>query len=616
MINPNVLKFWLPPPNLSLSTWADQYAYLSPESSHEPGRWTSLPYQRGIMDAFTDPTVEMIVFKKSARVGYTKILNHMIGYCIHQDPKSVLMVQPTVEDAQGYSKEELAPMLRDTPALENLVGDSRSRDSNNTILKKSYSGGFIVLVGANSARGFRRMSMPIVLFDEVDGYPPSAGQEGDQIKLGIIRSQYFWNRKIGIGSTPTTKDLSKVQTYFETTDQRYYYVPCPHCKQEQALKWGGRDADFGIKWPDGRPEDAYYLCEYCHEKIVHAKKRWMIERGDWWATQEFKGRAGFHIWAAYSYAPNASWGNLAIEFLESKDNAETLKVFTNTVLGEVFEEQGDRPEWSALYARCEAYEPLTAPEHAKVLTAGVDTQDDRLAVAIYAWGVGEECWLVYFTEIMGDPAEDQVWDELDGLLERNFSHPSGNAMKVVSVAIDTQGHRTHYVYNYCRVRFPKVIAIQGANARNKPIIAGKPSKKDVTIGGETIKGGVMLWSVGTDTAKATIYSRLKKEGGGPGCFHWYIGAGEEYFKQLTAEMLQTRYVKGFPVSEWHNVRWNKRNEALDCTVYAYAALQRIIHQVDLSRPVKSAGKKKDKPKQDQQPQTPKPRPKKKKGGRW
>jgi len=587
----DTLAFYMPPPKLSLSEWSDEYAYLSAESSHEPGKWKTIPYQVGIMDAYTDPTVERITFMKSARVGYTKILNNIIGYNMHQDPKSMLMVQPTVEDAQGYSKEELAPMLRDTPCLDGLVADVKSRDSNNTILKKCYPGGFLTLTGANSARGFRRISVPVVLFDETDGYPATAGQEGDQIKLGTMRTQYFWNRKIVLGSTPTVKGVSRIEDSFEQSDKRFYYVPCPFCGEMQILRWGGKDTDFGVKWPDGKPEDAYYLCRKCHEKIKHSKKRSMVTNGEWVATEGFKGHAGFHIWAAYSFAPNAAWGELAIEFLDSKSNAEKLKTFINTILGETFEEKGDQPEWSKLKARCEPYEPLTVPKRGLFLSAGVDVQDNRLAVKIKAWGRGEESFLIYWTEIYGDPNEQTVWNQLDTFLNRSYQHESGAALNILSCGVDTGGHRTQAVYNYCRQRSPIVFALKGANQANKPVI-GKPTQQDVNYLGTKIENGVQLWPIGTDTAKKTIYSRLKMTEQGPGYCHFYIGITDEYFNQLTAEKLITRHKKGFPVQEW--VKVNDRNEALDCEVYAYAAAIRagmpFINWNDLEKNLKGVPK--------------------------
>ena len=218
------LEAFRPPKKLSLSEWADQYAYLSAESSAEGGRWRTLPYQKGIMDAITDPNIEQVTVMKSARVGYSKILNHVIAYHIHQDPCPIMIVQPTIEDATGYSKEEVAPMLRDTKCLRGLVSEAKAKDGQNTLLQKQFPGGTLGLVGANSPRGFRRVSRRIVLFDEVDGYPVGgAGTEGDQIKLGIRRTEYYWNRKIVAGSTPTVQDFSRIEKLYNESDQRKYF---------------------------------------------------------------------------------------------------------------------------------------------------------------------------------------------------------------------------------------------------------------------------------------------------------------------------------------------------------------------------------------------------------
>ena len=565
------IALWEQVDPLSLSKWADAFAYLSPESAHEPGRWKTLPYQKEIMDAFTDPTVEKITVKKSARVGYTKILNNIIGYSIHHDPRSVLVVQPTVEDAQGYSKDEIAPMLRDTPVLQGLVSEAKTRDSSNTILKKTYPGGSLMLIGANSPRGFRRISVPIVLFDEVNGYPVSAGSEGDQIKLGTKRSEWYWNRKIVIGSTPSIKGMSKVTVSFEESDKRYYHVPCPHCNEFQSLMFGGEDADFGIKWPKGMPEKAYYLCRKCHQPIAHSQKRWMVENGIWVPTAEFNGHAGFFIWAAYSYAPNAKWSDIAIDFLQSKDDPELLKTHVNTWQGEDFEEQGDQPEWTVLKARCEPYEPMTVPMQAKMLTSGTDVQHNRLAVSVFGWGPGEESWLIYHIEIIGDPMHPDVWEQHDQLIYRPWKHASGVDLRICSAGVDAaDGNTTQAVRNYCRFRGPVVFALIGQAQPNKPII-GIPTKQDVTWEGQRIDGGVEIWPVGSSTGKSTIYNRLNINELGPGRIHHYIGLDDEYFHQLTAEKIVTRFVKGYPVREWHNVRGNRRNESLDTAVYAYAA---------------------------------------------
>lgn len=564
------LQGFRPPAKLSLSEWSDEYAVLSAESSAEAGRWKTLPYQKGIMDSFTDPSVEQITVMKSARVGYTKILNNAIAYHIHQDPCSIMLVQPTIEDAEGYSKEELAPMFRDTPALQGLVTDAKAKDGTNTILTKLYPGGTLGLVGANSPRGFRRVSRRVVLFDEVDGYPASAGTEGDQIKLGIKRTEYYWNRKIIAGSTPTIKDLSRVERMFAASDQRRYFVPCPHCNHMQYLRWAN------LKWDEGRPEAAYFVCESGGCVIEHKDKRAMVGRGEWRATSEGNGKhVGFHIWAAYSYSPNASWGNLAQEFLEAKADPESLKTFINTVLGELWEEDySARVGADALLERAEMYEPGVAPENVLIATAGIDVQDNRVAITVYGWGRDEESWAISHEEIFGDPARPEIWKQVDQVVFKRVPHALGGTIPISIAAIDTGGHFTHEVYQYARERKSKgVIAIKGMSQKSKPAI-GKPTKVDVNFKGHVLKSSVELFPVGTDTVKSLIYGRLKHDKPGPGYIHFHTGFDPEFFKQLTVEKKTLRYVKGHAVGEWVKPS-GARNEALDCAVYAYAALQHL-----------------------------------------
>lgn len=568
-IEPDLQKPWLNPPKLSLSQWAEMYAYLSPESAAEPGKWHSFPYQIGIMDAVTDPEIETVVLMKSARVGYTKILNHCTAYHIEHDPCNQLLVQPTIEDAEGHSKDEIAPMLRDTKCLKGIVSEVGGRMSENTTLKKAYPGGRLYLVGSNSPRGFRRISARIIMFDEVDGYPPTAGKEGDQIKLGIMRSAFFWNRKIIIGSTPTIKGFSRIESEFKSSDQRYYLTPCPFCKYKQRLVFGNKESSCGFKWPKDEPKKTRYMCENCGELIPHSKKRWMVENGEWQATKESNGKAGFHIWAAYSFAPNATWGQIATEFLESKNNIEKLQVWVNTIKGETFEQAGDQPPWEELKARCQPYKFMEPPNEAGLLTAGIDTQDDRLEVVIRAWGANENSWLVYWGTLYGDPAEDEVWQQLDNLLNRTYEQPNGGKLQIISMGIDSGGHRTQPVYNYCRFRSPRVIATKGSHLRNKPVLSMTPTDQDVTYAGEKIKGSVKLWILGTDTAKSIIYARLGIIEG-IGAYHWPIGLPDEYFKQLTSERLITEINKktGRKERNWVKLR---ENHALDCEVIAYAA---------------------------------------------
>jgi phage terminase large subunit GpA-like protein len=566
-----------PPRRLTLSEWADANAYLSAESSAEGGRWRTLPYQKGIMDAISDPKVEQITVMKSARVGYSKILNHVIAYHIHQDPAPIMLVQPTIEDAQGYSKEEIAPMLRDTPCLRGLVSEAKAKDGANTILQKQFPGGTLSLVGANSPRGFRRVSRRIVLFDEIDGYPASAGAEGDQIKLGIRRTEYYWNRKIVSGSTPTIRDFSRVERMFQQSDQRRYYVPCPDCAHMQYLRWPN------IRWHDNDPSTASYACESCGTLIPHSKKRWMVEHGEWRSTAPGNGRhLGFHIWAAYSYSPNASWSNLVEEFLEAKQNAEQLKTFVNTVLGETWEDEyASKIGATSLMERAasETYKQHCPPLEALLLTAGCDCQDDRLSVSVWAWGREEEGWLIDRIKLYGSPSRPDVWKQLDELISTPYTNESGLDLKIQITAIDSGGHHTQEVYQYARERAALgVIPIKGANQKGKPPLS-KPSKVDVNYNGKLLKKGIQIFNVGVDGIKSLLFGRLKHNDPGPGYLHFYPTITNDYFEELTAEKQILRFRNGFPERIWVK-KSQSPNEALDELNYAYAALHRLYQKYD------------------------------------
>lgn len=559
-----------PPPKLSLSEWADTFAVLSAVSSAEAGRWKTLPYQKGIMDAITDPRIEAVWCMKSARVGWTKILNFAVGYHIHQDPCSMMIVQPTLEDAQGYSKEELTPMFDDTPVLKGIVSDGKVKGSESTILQKIYPGGTTTIVGSTSPRGFRRVSRRLVAFDEVDGYPASAGDEGDPVKLGIRRTEYFWNRKIIGGSTPTTKDFSRIEKLFLSGDQRRYFVPCPQCEAMQYLKWAN------LKWPEGKPREAYFVCEANGCVIEHKDKRKIIEQGEWRSTSvaENPKRISFHIWAAYSYSPNSSWGDLAAEFLDAKSDQELLKTFVNTVLGETWEEEySAKLSAEGLSGRAELeFESNTAPEGVLLCTAGVDVQDNRLAIEITGWGEGEESWKISYQEIMGDPARPELWEQLKTLLGTPVVSVDGRKVPIVSSGIDSGGHFTHEVYEFARVNKHRgIFALRGASQRNKPAI-GKPSRVDLSYKGLLKKKGAEVYVVGSDTIKSTLFGRLKLTEPGPQYTHFNRDLGPEYYEMLTSEKQTVRYLKGQAIREWTKKN-GARNEALDVAVYSFAALQ-------------------------------------------
>lgn len=547
-----------PPPRLTVSEWADAYRVLSSVASAEAGRWRTAraPYQRAIMDAFSDPTISRVVVMSSAQVGKTEIVLNVLGHFIDLDPAPILVLQPNVEPmAKAFSKDRVAPMIRECPRLRSLFIESGRRESSNTLLHKAFPGGHLTVAGANSAAGLASRPIRVVLCDEVDRYPASAGDEGDPIALASKRTATFWNRKIGELSTPTIKGVSRIERSYNASDQRRYYVPCPECDHYQTLKWAQLVFD-----------EAAYACESCGALIPETAKPGMLARGEWRAEnpEGASYAAGFHLNALYS--PWTTWRELIIEFREAKKSPDTLQTFVNTVLGETWEADGEIVDASTLAARRESYR-AEVPLPVGILTAGVDVQRDRLEVAIKGWGAGQESWLVCHARIYGDPQRADVWERLEsGYLSREWKHESGAVLKVRAACIDS-GDQTQAVYAFVRPRQRRMIfATKGHSVRGKPIIS-RPSKAN--------KYGVRVVPLGTDTAKDVIFPRLALlSPGTPGYCHFPMptaeGADDEYLAQFAGEKVFIRRVKGVPVREYRQVR--DRNEAIDLEVLNLAAL--------------------------------------------
>ncbi|MHB2169949.1 terminase gpA endonuclease subunit [Alsobacter sp. R-9] len=542
-----------PPPKLTISQWADGFRRLSSESSAEPGQWMThrAEYQRGIMDAISEHPY--VVVMTSSQVGKTEILNNVAGYHVCQDPAPILVLQPTLEMAETWSKDRLAPMVRDTPALTSLIADPRARDSGNTLLHKKFPGGHITVVGANSPSSLASRPIRVVLADEVDRYPASAGTEGDPLSLAIKRTTTFWTRRVVVVSTPTIKGISRVEAEWERSDQRRYHVPCPHCQTYQWLKWGQ------VRWPEGRPEEALYHCEECGAAWTDAERRAAIRWGKWIAGVPDARIVGFHLSELYS--PWSSPSDMAVAFLAAKRSAETLKAWVNTSLGETWEDAGEQVDEGSLMSRAEHWGPL-APDRVLVVTCGVDIQEDRIEVERVGWGVGEESWSLEHRIIYGDTASQQPWAELDGYLLTPTKTGDGRSVTVGATAIDS-GYRTQAVYEFVKTRTGRrVHAVKGVSGAGRPVWPKRATKA---------KGKVNVFIVGVDAAKDSVYARLRLSEPGAGFCHFPRDRERQWFEQLTAEKVVTRYQKGFPVRVWQK-QSTSRNEALDCRVYAYAAL--------------------------------------------
>jgi phage terminase large subunit GpA-like protein len=505
------------------------------------------------MDAISDPTIETVVLMMGAQMGKSECLNNVVGYHIAQDPSPILVVQPTLDMAQTWSKDRLAPMLRDTPALQGLVKDPRSRDSGNTTLHKSFPGGHVTACGANSPASLASRPIRVVLCDEVDRFPISAGSEGDPVTLAKKRAATFWNRKIILVSTPTNKGASRIEAAYEESDKRLYYVPCGDCGHHQTLKWSQ------VKWEADKPETASYACEECGSLWDDATRVRAVRRGEWRSTAKSAKTAGFSVSGIYS--PWIPLEDAVRDFLEVRKQPATLRVWVNTYLAETWEEDGEQVDDYSLAERAEDWGDVV-PSDGLILTAGVDVQDDRLEAEIVAWGKDEESWSIAYKTIHGDPSGPTVWRDLDEFLYQVYEHEYGEDMIVRATCIDSGGHHTQAVYKYVSTRESKrIFAIKGVGGEGKPMV-GKPSKNNI--------GKIKLFPVGVDTIKYELFSRFKITEPGPGYCHFPEGRDPEYYKQLTAEKIATKYHKGFSRREFVKIR--TRNEALDVRVYAKAAL--------------------------------------------
>ncbi|GCD50106.1 phage terminase large subunit family protein [Acetobacter pasteurianus] len=574
-----------PPPRLTLSQWSAEYAVLSRETSAQTGRFEAYAYQPGIMDAITDDTVEKVSVMKSARVGYTKIVDNAVGYFLQQDPCPILVVQPRETDAEDYSKTEIAPMLRDTPVLAAIAPDTKAKSGENTLLSKTMrNGSSLKLVGANSPGGFRRITVRIVIFDEVDGYPVGgAGSEGDQISLGSKRSETFWNRKIIAGSTPTVAGLSRIEKLYEEGDCRQFHVPCPHCGDMQVLEWGEKETPYGIKWDcdeNGKPlpETAYYVCRHNGCIITEAEKADMVAKGEWIASKPFKGHASFHIWTGYSLSPNATWAKLVEEWLDVYRDPIRRQTFINTTLGLPYEDKGDGAlNELSLAARVEVWEG-EVPFGVVVLTAGADTQDDRIEIEVVGWGRNEERWSIAVIVVDGDPEMPETWARVDDVLKRTWYRADGRPFTIMAACIDSGGHHTQRVYEFCRARLGRRIwAIKGESARGGARSPVWPTKRPSARNKASFRPVI----IGVNAAKDVIRARLhlpQPEPGhpAPGYMHFPADRDVNYFAQMVSERSVRKSINGTIVRVWELLP-GRRNEALDIAVYSYAALCGLIY---------------------------------------
>jgi phage terminase large subunit GpA-like protein len=569
-----------PDPDLLVSEWADQFRMLTTRSSPEPGLWRTerTPFLRQIMDDLSPRSRwERVVFMKGHQLGATECGNNWTAFNIHRAPGPMMIVQPTTDMAKRNSKQRIGPLIEDCPALRELVRDPRSRDSGNTVLAKEYPGGILVLVGANSAKGLRSMPVRYLFLDEVDAYPENIDREGEPCELAIARTSNFGSRrKIFVASTPTVSGRSRIEKFFQTSDQCYYYVPCPFCAEMQVLRFEQ------MRWKKGHPEDAAYICVTCGKRIPNHAKNFMLPKGEWRPHAIGDGRTrGYHLSSLYSPAGWLSWEAIARQYDAAGTDAEKQQVFWNIVLGEPWSEQGEAPEFDRLYERRERYKMGTVPRGGLLLVAGVDVQKFRLEVEIVAYGKDRQSWSVDYRVFEGDTTQDAVWEKVLALVEEEFPSEHGGFMKLDRMGVDT-GFNTTIAYNWIRRIGPKAIALKG-DTKHSALI-GQASPIEVGPAGRMKTFGLRLWPVNTNLAKEELYRWLRlslpdleKKEKYPSGFCHFPQYSKEYFEQLCGEKLITRIQRGQRKSRWEKIR--DRNEALDCRIYARAAAASLRFEI-------------------------------------
>ena len=570
------LEGLMPPAPMTVDEWADRYRILSGKGASEPGPWRTdrTPYLREPMRCLSPSSpVRRAVLMFGSQMGKTEVVLNWLGAIIHLWPGPVMLVQPTELMAKRLNSQRLRPLLRETPVLAERIAPERSRDSGNSMFLKDFQGGVFVLTGANSGSGLQSMPAAYLLADEVSSYPMEADDKGDPLENAEARTSTFPMGKILVTSTPGTRGACRITAEFETrSDQRRLAAFMPCCGAREVIRWREH-----MIWdrPDG---EVFCQCPACGERVAQHHKATMLAGAEWRASAAGDGQtAGFHLPAWYAPAGWTPWEQIRDEFLRAKDDPLLLKGWVNKRAAEPYEDAAvARINADGLMARAAA-EPYPAghcPAGVLLLLAAVDVQDSWLEVSVWGFGRGEESWLIWHQKIEGNPAEPDVWEQLDTIRATQWPREDGGAMVIRHMAIDSGGHFTQEVYEFARQRTREgVVPVKGSSTRAAPLL-GKGSKQDVNWRGRLVKGGVTLYLVGTDTAKRTLYARLKIATPGPGFVHFGQNATDEYLEGLTCERLMPRLVKGFQVLEWVKPG-GARNEPLDVAVYALAALELV-----------------------------------------
>lgn len=569
---------------MTLAEWANEY-HMLPVTAAESGKYSTerTPYLVEIMESLSvNSRYQEVIFMASAQVGKSELLNIFVGNVIADNPGAMMVVQPSTGTVTDYVRERIQPMIELNPVVRDKMLSFKTKSSENTLSFKKFKGGFVTFASANSASELSSKPIRFLALDEIDRYPNDVDGQGDPVGLAEKRTTTFSNRKIYKCSTPTTLQSSKIFKEIKRTDYKKYFVPCPECGHEHTLEFD----NFKIDKKDFK--NSKMCCPSCGSLFGEEHKTKMLRNGKWLKTQESSNSiiTGYHINAFYSPIGWKSWEAMARDYVladeaSKKGDNSLMKKYINLELGLPFDESSLNTENLSpekIIEKVEEYGTLEINNKIFALTAGVDIQDNRIELQLIGWSYDLEFYVLDYQVFFGDINEGESFKQLKEYLSKTFITKENKEIKLVSVALDTGGHYTHETYNFIREnKALRCIAIKGSSQRNKEII-NRPKDVDINYRGSIIKNGTKLWSVGTDTAKKLIFTKLNVEG--KGRIHFGNFLSYDYFKQLTNEKALIKYKNGNAYTVFEKVK-GERNEALDTLVYAIAAgYQAGLHRYD------------------------------------
>lgn len=556
-----------PKPPLRLSQWAEQYRVIPRGTSHYSGPWRNAlaPHMVEPMDAVTDPSIEIVIYMGPAQAGKTDaMVSNTIGYFMHYDPSPVILVMPIDTLVESYSKERLKPMIRETPALAELVNVNAKRDSSMKIDEIIYPGGSLFIGSGAAATTYVQRARRVGIMDDLDQIAQEIKNQGDPVTLLMKRTETYPDRKLIFCSTPTDEN-SHIMRLYRQGDRRESRVPCPECGEYQSLV----SERFIFEHEERRviPDSVFYPCAHCDAKIPHTQADWMRARIRYERLRKTGRIASFTVKGGNYEAGWKPWPAILTELLEAKEKQDTYKTFWNVSLNRVWENQREVPDWERLATRSQLFERGDVPREALVLTLGVDVQHDRLEALLVGWGRNRQRYVIQHYLFAGDPANDSTWEPVSTLIRQTWPVP------LLCTAVDSSdGVTSPHVYRFVREQqSDRVIAVKGSS-RHMETYVDSARQIDLRLSGARASSGVKVWMVGTGFIKSELYSAFRMKPAEPlpaGWIHFAQGFSPEFYQQAVSETLATKRINGAMRTRWIKIR--ERNEILDLLVYTTAA---------------------------------------------